>query len=66
MVFITIKQEKYTNVFAIIPILYFINSFVTLAETMLKHRIIAVGIIKKGSQYLIGRKPTDKGPYPNT
>jgi hypothetical protein len=66
MIFIITKRKEERNVFAIIPILYFINSFVTLAETMLKHRIIAVGIIKKGSQYLIGRKPTDKGPYPNT
>ena len=66
MVFSITKRKEERNVFAIIPILYFINSFVAIAETMLKHRIIAVGIIKKGSQYLIGRKPTDKGPYPNT
>ncbi|HSW96511.1 MAG TPA: NUDIX domain-containing protein [Candidatus Saccharimonadales bacterium] len=32
----------------------------------MKSRIIVVGIVKKGSKYLLGRKAPDKGPYPNT
>lgn len=32
----------------------------------MEKRIIAVGVIKKGNTYLVGKKPANKGPYPNT
>jgi 8-oxo-dGTP diphosphatase len=32
----------------------------------MKHRIIVVGLIEKDGQYLLGKKPEDIGPYPNT
>lgn len=32
----------------------------------MKYRITVVGIIKKGNKILLGRKPKDIGPYPNT
>ena len=32
----------------------------------MKSRIIAVAIIRKGNEILIGKKPENTGPYPNT
>jgi ADP-ribose pyrophosphatase YjhB (NUDIX family) len=32
----------------------------------MKHRVIVVGLIEKNECYLLGKKPENIGPYPNT
>ena len=32
----------------------------------MEHRIIVVGVVKKGTKILLGQKPPGKGPYPDT
>lgn len=32
----------------------------------MKSRLIVAVIVKKGEKYLLGRKPNNQGPYPNT
>jgi 8-oxo-dGTP diphosphatase len=32
----------------------------------MKFRVIVVGLIEKNNQYLLGKKPENIGPYPNT